>query len=194
MSIDKEITVSQFEFLIVSVTIVLTNSLLFSILLTISLFDLIDGKVYPLSKRSLTYRKYNYIPPVVTNDEPTSIKPIRPKLATTNSVQEANEFNKKSIQFAEEFKIYNTTRFHEVFQREFKLTNCDNDILHMNTLENVMEQNDVHVHDNIIVLMQHYNKFPIHTKNGPVYRGVIKKSHVVFKDFEYDSNSDNDNC
>ncbi len=158
------------------------------------IFNLVDGRVHPLSKRSLSYRKYNYVSPVVTNEEPiVSSKPIRPTLPVDmSSVESVNEFNKKSIQFAEEFKQYNTQRFHEVFQREFKLTNSDNDILHMNTLENVMEQNDVHARDNIIVLMQHYNKFPTHTKNGVVYRGVVRKSHVIFKDFEYDSSEADD--
>jgi hypothetical protein len=157
-------------------------------------FDLVDGRTHPLSKRSLTYRKYNYVQPIVVNDEPiVSSNPIRPTLPVDmSSVESVNEFNKKSIQFAEEFKQYNTQRFHEVFQREFKLTNCDNDILHMNTLSDVMEQNDVHARDNIIVLMQHYNKFPTHTKNGVVYRGVVRKSHVIFKDFEYDSSDADD--
>ncbi len=154
-------------------------------------FDLVDGRVHPLSKRSLSYRKYNYVQPS-SIDEPTSVKPIHPSLPTTNSVESVNEFNKKSIEFAQQFKQYNTQRFHEVFQREFKLTNSDNDILHMNTLENVMEQNDVHARDNIIVLMQHYNKFPTHTKNGVVYHGVVRKSHVIFKDFEYDSSEADD--
>lgn len=155
-------------------------------------FDLVDGKVHPLSKRSLTYRKYNYVQPTVIDEPIVSSKPIHPSLPTTNSVESVNEFNKKSIEFAQQFKQYNTQRFHEVFQREFKLTNCDNDILHMNTLSDVMEQNDVHARDNIIVLMQHYNKFPTHTKNGVVYRGVVRKSHVIFKDFEYDSSEADD--
>lgn len=134
-------------------------------------FDLLDGRVHPLSKRSLTYRNYS-----------TGSLLVQTISTTTNEVPVNNPVSK----FSDEFKLFNTQRFKDVFQREFQLTNSDNDKTRLDTIDQIMKINDVH--GDVVVHMQGLQKFPVLTKNGHVYTGVIKKSHVTFSDFEYDDN------
>ena len=136
----------------------------------LQVFELIDGRVHPLSKRSLTYRKYNsntdslVVQTTTTNEVPVPVTPVS--------------------KFSDEFKLFNTQRFKDVFQREFQLTNSDNDKTRLDNIEQIMKLNDVH--GDVVVHMQGLQKFPVLTKNGHVYTGVIKKTRVSFSDFEYD--------
>ena len=131
-------------------------------------FDLLDGRVHPLSKRSLTYRNYStesvLVQTTTTNDVPVNNNPVS--------------------KFSDEFKLFNTQRFKDVFQREFQLTNSGNDKTRLDIIEQIMKINDVH--GDVVVHMQGLQKFPVLTKNGHVYTGVVKKTRVSFSDFEYD--------
>lgn len=137
----------------------------------LQVFELIDGRVHPLSKRSLTYRKY-------------STDSLLVQTTTTNEVPVPINNNNPVSKFSDEFKLFNTQRFKDVFQREFQLTNSDNDKTRLDNIEQIMKLNDVH--GDVVVHMQGLQKFPVLTKNGHVYTGVVKKTRVTFSDFEYD--------
>jgi hypothetical protein len=145
----------------------------------LQVFDLLDGRVHPLSKKSLTYRNYSLNS---SNNETNSVVPDEPVGDTTTTTS-----SPVVTKFAEELKIHNTQRFKDVFLREFKLTNSDNDKTRLDTIEQIMKLNDVH--GDVVVHMQGLQKFPVLTKNGHVYTGVVRKTRltsVSFADFEYD--------
>ncbi len=147
-------------------------------------FDLLDGRVHPLSKKSLTYRNYNFSPVDESVIDQPSVSVIEDPSTTTNTERTNSPVVTK---FADDFKIHNTHRFKEVFLREFKLTNSDYDKTRLDTIEQIMKLNDVH--GDVVVHMQGLQKFPVLTKNGHVYTGVVKKTRltsVSFADFEYD--------
>lgn len=147
----------------------------------LQVFELLDGRVHPLSKRSLTYRNYSSTSTIVNYNYVT-----HDHESSTHEEDESVTNSPIVTKFSDDLKIYNTQRFKDVFLREFKLTNSDNDKTRLDTIDQIMKINDVH--GDIVVHMQGLQKFPVLTKNGHVYTGVIKKSHVTFSDFEYDDN------